>query len=117
MSIATYLPSPEAPHFRADDPTAAMREARYEARKAAVDVADVEAELSRRLPDILSDHTNALTRAVHDIMAAPPEDRWELDGLVKLYPYRYLVEVGRACVRLIGESHLAVGDRIDDTPF
>jgi hypothetical protein len=59
------------------------------------------------------ERTNALTRAVHDLMAQPPQDRWELDGLVKYYPYRYLVEVGRAFVRLAGEAWLTVAETHD----
>jgi hypothetical protein len=46
-------------------------------------------------------------------MAQPPEDRWELDGLVKYHPYRYLVEVGRAFVRLAGDAWLTVADTHD----
>jgi hypothetical protein len=43
-------------------------------------------------------------------MRQPPKDHWELDGLVKYHPYRYLVEVGRAFVRLVGEAWLTVAD-------
>jgi hypothetical protein len=50
---------------------------------------------------------------VHDLMAQPPEDRWDLDGLVQYHPYRYLVEVGRAFVRLAGEAWLTVADTHD----
>jgi hypothetical protein len=117
MSIQRCCPPTEFPRFPEDDPTSAMRQARYQARIAAVEVADVEDELYRRLPELFGDRTNALTPALNDLMAQPPEDRWELDGLVKHYPYRYLVEVGRAFVRLVGESHIACGDRVEEQPF
>jgi hypothetical protein len=61
----------------------------------------------------MCERTNALTRAVEDLMARPPENRWELDGLVTAHPSRDLVEVGRACVRLAGEAWLIVADTPD----
>jgi hypothetical protein len=63
--------------------------------------------------DTMRERTNALTRAVEDLMAQPPMDRWELDGLVTSHPSRDLVEVGRACVRLAGEAWLTVADTPD----
>ncbi|SRR6266498_5916614 len=92
------------------DPTAARRQARMEALKQQVSCEAVMAVLPQLVLDTMCERTNALTRAVHDLMAQPPEDRWELDAQVKYHPYRYLVEVGRAFVRLAGEAWLTVAD-------
>jgi hypothetical protein len=74
------------------------------------------AVLQQLVLDTMFERTNALTRAVLDLMAQPPQDRWELDGLVKYHLYRDLVEVGRAFVRLAGEAWLTVADT-HDQPF
>jgi hypothetical protein len=95
------------------DPTAALRQARLEARKQQVSREAVVAVLPQLVLDTMFERTNALTWAVHDLMAQPPEDRWALDDLVKSHPYRYLVEVGRAFVRLAGEAWLTVADTYD----
>jgi hypothetical protein len=95
------------------DPTAAMRQARMEALKQQVSREAVVAVLPQLVLDTMFERTNALTRAVLDLMAQPPQDRWELDGLVKYHPYRDLVEVGRAFVRLAGEAWLTVADTHD----
>jgi hypothetical protein len=68
------------------------------------------AVLQHLMLDTMFERTNALTRAVHDLMAQPPEDRWALDGLVTSPPSRDLVEVGRVFVRLAGEAWLTVAD-------
>jgi hypothetical protein len=98
------------------DPKAALRQARMEALKQQVSREAVIEVLQQLMLDTMFEGTNALTRAVHDLMAQLPEDRWELDGLVKYHPYRYLVEVGRAFVRLAGEAWLTVADT-HDQPF
>ena len=95
------------------DPTAARRQARLEARKPQVSREAVVAVLPQLVLDTMFERTNALTWAVHDLMAQPPEDRWALDDLVKSRPYRDLVEVGRAFVRLAGEAWLTVADTYD----
>jgi hypothetical protein len=95
------------------DPMAALRQARMEAFKQQVSREAVMEVLPQLVLDAMFECTNALTRAVHDLMARPPEDRWALDGLVKSLPYRYLVEVGRAFVRLAGEAWLTVADAHD----
>jgi hypothetical protein len=95
------------------DSTAAQRQARMEAFKPQVSREAVMEVLPQLVLDTMFERTNALTRAVHDLMAQPPEDRWALDGLVKSLPYRYLVEVGRAVVRLAGEAWLTVADAHD----
>jgi hypothetical protein len=83
---------------------AALRQARMEAFKQQVSREAVMEVLPQLVLDAMFERTNALTRAVHDLMARPPEDRWALDGLVKSLPYRSLFEVGRAFVRLAGEA-------------
>ena len=95
---------------------AALRQARIGALKQQISREAVIEVLPQLVLDTMFERTNALTRAVHDLMAQPPQDRWELDGLVKYHPYRYLVEVGRACVRLAGEAWLTVADT-HDQPF
>ena len=100
-------------HMSTPDPMAAMRQARMEALKQQVSREAVIEVLQQLMLDTMFERTNALTRAVHDLMAQPPQDRWELDGLVKYHPYRYLVEVGRACVRLAGEAWLTVAETHD----
>jgi hypothetical protein len=92
------------------NPKAALRQARMEALKQQISREAVMAVLPQLVLDTMFERTNALTRAVHDLMAQPPEDRWALDGLVTSLPYRYLVEVGRAFVRLAGEAWLTVAD-------
>jgi hypothetical protein len=87
-----------------EDPTAPMRQAKREA------VLEVLQQLVR---DTMRERTNALTRAVEDLMAQPPKDRWALDGLVTAHPSRDLVKVGRAFVRLAGEAWLTVADTPD----
>jgi hypothetical protein len=69
--------------------------------------------LAELILDTMFERTNALTRAVRELMAQPPQDRWALDGLVKSHPYLDLVEVGRAFVRLAGEAWLTVADTHD----
>jgi hypothetical protein len=95
------------------DLKAALRQAHMEALKQQVSREAVMAVLQQLVLDTMFERTNALTRAVHDLMAQPPGDRWALDGLVTSHPYRYLVEVGRACVRLAGEAWLTVADTHD----
>jgi hypothetical protein len=73
------------------DPTAAMRQARLEARKQQVSREAVMEVLAQLVLDTMFERTNALTRAVRELMAQPPQDRWALDGLVKSYPHRDLV--------------------------
>ena len=95
------------------DPTAARHQARMEALKQRISREAVVAVLPQLVLDTMCERTNALTRAVHDLMAQPPQDRWALDDLVKSHPYRDLVEVGRAFVRLAGEAWLTVADTHD----
>src|SRR3954454_17146360 len=92
------------------DPKAAMRQARMEALKQQVSREAVKEVLPQLVLDTMFERTNALTRAVHNLMAQPPQDHWEIDGLVKSHPYRDLVEVVRAFVRLAGEAWLTVAD-------
>jgi hypothetical protein len=101
---------------RPENPTRAMREARQHERQARVTRDAVIAALQQLILDTTSDRTNALTRALDDVLAHPPEDRWELDGLIKWLPYRYRVDVGGAVVRLIGEAWLHVAGA-DEQPF
>jgi hypothetical protein len=95
------------------DPGATLRQARMEALKQQISCEAVIEVLQQLVLDTMLERTNALTRVAHDLMAQPPEDRWELDGLVKSHPYRNLVEVGRAFVRLAGEAWLTVADSHD----
>src|SRR4051812_46312335 len=95
------------------DPRAILRQARVEALKQQISREAVIEVLPQLVLDTMFERTNALTRVVHDLMAQPPEDRWDLDGLVHYHPYRYLVEVGRAYVRLAGEAWLTVADTHD----
>jgi hypothetical protein len=93
--------------------TAAIRQARMDALKPRVSRDAVIAALQQLVLDTMFGRTNALTRAVHELMAQPPQDRRALDGLVKSHPYRDLVEVGRDFVRLVGEAWLTVADTHD----
>jgi hypothetical protein len=86
------------------DPTAALRQARLEALTPQISREAVMAVLPPLVLDTMFERTNALTRAVHELMAQPPEARWALDGLVTSHPSRDLVEVGRACVWRAGEA-------------
>jgi hypothetical protein len=95
------------------DPKAALCQARMEALKQQISREAVMAVLQELVLDTMFERTNALTRAVDDLMAQPPGDRCELDAQVKYHPYRYLVEVGRAFVRLAGEAWLTVADTHD----
>jgi hypothetical protein len=95
------------------NPKAALRQARMEALKQQISREAVMAVLQQLVLDTMFERTNALTRAVHDLMAQPPEDRWKLDGQMKSHPYRDLVKVGRAFVRLAGEAWLTVADSHD----
>jgi hypothetical protein len=92
---------------------AAQRQARMEAFKQQVSREAVMEVLPQLVLDTMFKRTNALTRAVHDLMAQPPEDRWALDGLVTSLPYRYVVVVGRAFVRLAGKAWLTVAGAHD----
>src|SRR3989442_1488224 len=58
------------------DPTAARRQARLEALTQQVSREAVMAVLPQLVLDTMFERTNALTRAVHDLMAQPPQDRW-----------------------------------------
>jgi hypothetical protein len=95
------------------DPMAAIRQARMDALTPQVSRDAVIAVLQQLVLDVTFERTNALTQAVDDLIRQPPKDHWELDGLVKSHPYRDLVEVGRACVRLVGEAWLTVADTHD----
>jgi len=95
------------------DPTAARRQARMEAVTQQISREAVVAVLPPLVLDTMVERTNALTRAVHDLMAQPPQDHWALDGVVTSHRYRDLVEVGRAFVRLAGEAWLTVADTHD----
>ena len=97
------------------DLKATMRRAHMEAFKEQVSREAVIEVLRQLVLDIMFEGTNALTRAVNDLMAQPPQDRWALDSLVKYHPYHYLVEVGRAFVRLAGEAWLTVADTHDQS--
>ena len=98
------------------DPKAAIHQARMDALKPQVSRDTVIAALQPLVLDVMFERTNALTRALDDILAHPPEDRWELDGLITWLPYRYRVDVGGAVVRLIGEAWLHVAGA-DEPPF
>jgi hypothetical protein len=67
---------------RPENPTRARREARQHERQARVPRDAVIAALQPWVLDTTFDRTNALTRALDDVLAHPPEDRWELDGLM-----------------------------------
>jgi hypothetical protein len=95
------------------DPTAALRQARVEVLKQQISREAVVAVLPQLVIDAMFERTNALTRAVDDLMAQPPGDRWALDAQVHDHPYRDLVEVGCAVVRLAGEAWLTVADTHD----
>ena len=84
-------PCPSTSYISTPDPTAALRQARVEALKQQISREAVMAVLPQLVLDTMFERTNALTRAVHDLMAQPPEDRWALDGMVHLQPYRDLV--------------------------
>jgi hypothetical protein len=90
------------------DPTAAMRQARMEALTQQVSRDAVIAALQQLVLDTTFERTNALTRALDDVLAHPPENRWQLDGLITWLSYRDRVDVGGAVVRLIGEAWLHV---------
>jgi hypothetical protein len=95
------------------DSTAALRQAHMEALTPQISREAIMAVLPPLVLDTMFERTNALTRAVRDLIAQPPEDRWELDAQVHDHPDRDLVEVGRACVRLAGEAWLMVADTHD----
>jgi hypothetical protein len=100
MSIDVSTPAPKT----------AIRQARMDALTPQVSRDAVIAALQQLVLDVTFECTNALTQAVDDLIRQPPKDHWELDGLVTSHPYRYLVEVGRAFVRLVGEAWLTVAD-------
>jgi hypothetical protein len=102
-------------HMSTPDPMAAMRQARMEVLTQQVSREAVIEVLPPLVLDTMFEGTNALTRAVNDLMAQPPQDRWALGGLVTYHPSHDLVEVGHAFVRLAGEAWLTVADTHDQS--
>jgi hypothetical protein len=117
MSVANYLSPTEGPRGPAEDPTATMRQARQEARQAAIRREQVIEMLTQLVLDTTFERSNALTRAVDDTLTQPPLDRWDLEQLRTHLRYRELVEVGRAWVRLCGEAWLTCVEAIEERRF
>jgi hypothetical protein len=78
------------------DPTAALRQQRQPARRAAVTHEAVIEALCQLVLDTMFEACNALTVSVRDILEHSPEDRWSLDQRVKALPYRLRAEIGTA---------------------
>jgi hypothetical protein len=103
------------PNTSPGDLTAAPRQQRQPVRMANVSRDVLVAALQQLVLDVTFERTHALTQAIDDLIRQPPQDHWELDGLVKSHPDRDLVEVGRAFVRLAGEAWLTVADTHDQS--
>jgi hypothetical protein len=88
------------------DPPAAQRQPRQPARRARVDREVVIEALVQLVRDTMFEETNALTLALRDTCAHPPEDRWNLDQALTFVPYRTRAEAGLAFLRLCGEAWL-----------
>jgi hypothetical protein len=99
------------------DPTAPRRDARQQARKAAVTRDAVIEALVQLVHDTMCEDTNALTLALRDTCELPPEDCWELDQSLKYVPYRTRAEVGLAFLRLCGEVWLHVASAGKEARF
>jgi hypothetical protein len=95
------------------DPTAALRQQRQPARRAAVTHEAVIEALCQLVLDTMFEACNALTVSVRDILEHSPEDRWSLDQRVKALPYRLRAEIGTAWMRLVGEAWLCVAEMQD----
>lgn len=88
------------------NPTAVPRQQRQPARRAHVNREVVIEALVQLVRDTMFEETNALTLALRDTCAHPPEDRWNLDQALTSVPYRTRADVGLAFLRLCGEAWL-----------
>jgi hypothetical protein len=99
------------------DYAAEMADRRFEHLKACVREDDVWTTFKSYLDLIANVKSNALAKLVDEFMELPPQDAYELQGIVQGMPLRQKIRLADTVLECLGQAWLSVAHDVENRPF
>jgi SWIM zinc finger len=99
------------------DVAAEMADRRWEHLKSCVREDDVWTTFKSYLDLIANVKSNALAKLVDEFMELPPQDAYELQGIVQGMPLRQKIRLADTVLECLGQAWLSVAHDVENRPF